>query len=102
MDGKGREGVSFVGFSFVETDSWVFDRRIVGALVIVRDVCDLVSMARAFGCLSLVDTVASRFISMRVLLRRNGGGGGSSDDGSTSVRSSTVIRSPFSNLSYMY
>jgi len=65
-DDVGREEFIFLSFCFVVTTNWDFDRRIVGALLIVRDLF----VVRTFERLSSIDIVNSRFISIRVLLRR--------------------------------
>jgi hypothetical protein len=67
-DDVGREELMFLSFCFVVTANWDLDRRIVGALLIVRDLF----VVRTFESLSSIDIVGSRFISIRVLLRRIG------------------------------
>ena len=98
-DGTGREELRFISFRFVVTTNWDFDRRIVGALLILREIMDLfVVVVRPFGRLSSIAIVASRFISVRVLLLRIG----SSNDVMKSVRSSCVSRFPFNNSLYKF
>jgi hypothetical protein len=67
-DGTGREELVFISFRFVVITNWDFDRCIVGALLILRELVDLFVIVRFFKRLSSIDIVASRFKSIRVLL----------------------------------
>jgi hypothetical protein len=91
-DGTGREELTFFSFRFVVRTNCDFDRRIVGALLILREIFDLF-VVRIFERLSSIDIVNSRFRSIRVLLLRIG----SSYDIIKSLRSSCVIKFPVNN-----
>jgi hypothetical protein len=66
--GTGREELGFISFRFVATTNWDLDRRIVGALLILREIVGLLVIVRFFGRLSSTDIDGSRFRSIRVLL----------------------------------
>jgi len=68
-DGTGREELIFLSFRFVVRTNRDFDRCVVGALLILREIFDLF-VVRTFERLSSIDIVNSRFRSIRVLFFR--------------------------------